>query len=347
MAALLLLKALCALAMFVLMSLGCLLPVWLLRRAEAAESRRARRLMAAANTFAGGVFLGTCFCALLPSVREKAFIVGKAMGLPDQYPLAECCMVLGLLLTLLLEQLVLVCRRSEPPPRAAYVGLDSLDGDAGADSDTEAEEEDADETGSPAPLKHVRPPPGRRQQQPRRHRHHRHHRQQPQHGHGHSHLDAAELAESSSLRLIVLVLALSAHSAFEGVALGLQETAAKAVGLAVAVGVHETLAAAALGASMARAGLAPCRAARLAAAFCTAIPVGVAIGAAVENGAAGLAGDAASLVLQGLAAGTFLFVAFLEVLAKEMAHGQRDRMLKVALLAVGYALPAGLAFMHW
>uniref|UniRef100_S4RJE9 Zinc transporter ZIP3 n=1 Tax=Petromyzon marinus TaxID=7757 RepID=S4RJE9_PETMA len=324
MAALLLLKALCALAMFVLMSLGCLLPVWLLRRAEAAESRRARRLMAAANTFAGGVFLGTCFCALLPSVREKVRSQNTTGPAGHQYPLAECCMVLGLLLTLLLEQLVLVCRRSEPPPRAAYVGLDSLDGDAGADSDTEAEEEDADETGSPAPLKHVRP-----------------------HGHGHSHLDAAELAESSSLRLVVLVLALSAHSAFEGVALGLQETAAKAVGLAVAVGVHETLAAAALGVSMARAGLAPCRAARLAAAFCTAIPVGVAIGAAVENGAAGLAGDAASLVLQGLAAGTFLFVAFLEVLAKEMAHGQRDRMLKVALLAVGYALPAGLAFMHW
>ncbi|TKS75229.1 Zinc transporter ZIP3 [Collichthys lucidus] len=67
------------------------------------------------------------------------------------------------------------------------------------------------------------------------------------HGHQHGHFSPAELAGAGPLRLASLVLALSAHSVFEGLALGLQEDGAKLGSLFLGVAVHQTLAAVALG----------------------------------------------------------------------------------------------------
>uniref|UniRef100_A0A8C6TXZ7 Zinc transporter ZIP3 n=1 Tax=Neogobius melanostomus TaxID=47308 RepID=A0A8C6TXZ7_9GOBI len=119
------------------------------------------------------------------------------------------------------------------------------------------------------------------------------------------------------LRLVSLVLALSAHSVFEGLALGLQDRGDKLGGLFLGVAVHETLAAVALGVSVAKASLPMRDAAKL--------------GATVST----LAGSVVSAVLQGLAAGTFLFVTFFEILAPELEE-KEDRLLKVLFLVLGY-----------
>lgn len=63
-------KVLCLLGVFVLMLLGSLLPVKLIE-ADYEKAHRSRKVLALCNSFGGGVFLATCFNALLPAVREK------------------------------------------------------------------------------------------------------------------------------------------------------------------------------------------------------------------------------------------------------------------------------------
>ncbi|CAK6979625.1 zinc transporter ZIP3-like [Scomber scombrus] len=165
------------------------------------------------------------------------------------------------------------------------------------------------------------------------------------HGHQHGHFSPAELAGAGPLRLASLVLALSAHSVFEGLALGLQEDAAKLSSLFLGVAVHETLAAVALGVSVAKASLGMKDAAKLGVTVSLMIPLGIVVGMGIESTQT-LAGAVVSVVLQGFAAGTFLFVTFFEILSRELDDKQ-DRLLKVLFLILGYAALAALVFIKW
>ncbi|XP_035509408.1 zinc transporter ZIP3-like [Morone saxatilis] len=111
------------------------------------------------------------------------------------------------------------------------------------------------------------------------------------------------------------------------------------------VAVHETLAAVALGVSVAKASLGMKDAAKLGVTVSLMIPAGMLVGMGVES-AQTLAGAVASVVLQGLAAGTFLFVTFFEILSREL-DDKRDRLLKVLFLILGYASLAALVFIKW
>lgn len=63
-------KLLCLLGVFVLMMLGSLVPVRMIP-VDYEKVQRSRKILALCNSFGGGVFLATCFNALLPAVREK------------------------------------------------------------------------------------------------------------------------------------------------------------------------------------------------------------------------------------------------------------------------------------
>ncbi|KAG7252811.1 hypothetical protein CRUP_000592 [Coryphaenoides rupestris] len=223
-------------------------------------------------------------------VVEAAEVLGSLKVVSD-YPLAETVMVLGFILSVLVEKLVLAFRKEQP----AFIALDTFSGgnsEAGSDS-----EYDTPFISTPRP---------------------------PARGHGHSHLSPSDVA--GGLRLLGLVLALSAHSVLEGVALGLQEDAARLSSMLLGVALHETLAAVALGVSVARAALPMRDALKVGLPVSLMIPLGAVVGVAVQS-TQGLAGAVASVVLQGLAAGTFLFVTFLEILPGELQERQ-DGLLK-------------------
>lgn len=63
-------KLLAMLGLLGLVLAGVLLPVRLLQ-ISSASAHRYRKCLSLCNAFAGGVFLATCFNALLPAVREK------------------------------------------------------------------------------------------------------------------------------------------------------------------------------------------------------------------------------------------------------------------------------------
>lgn len=227
-------------------------------------------------------------------------------------------MMVGFFLTVFVEQLVLTFRRERPP----FIDLETFNAgsDAGSDSEYESPFVGAGGHGRglyPEPTAHT-------------------------HGAG---LRLRELGRPGPLRLLSLVFALSAHSVFEGLALGLQEEGERVVSLFVGVAVHETLVAVALGISMARNAVPLRDAAKLAVTVSAMIPVGIGLGLGIES-ARSVGSSVASALLQGLAGGTFLFVTFLEILAKELEE-RSEQLLKVLFLVLGYAVLAGMVFLKW
>ncbi|ELV09269.1 zinc transporter ZIP3 [Tupaia chinensis] len=307
-------KVLCMVGVFFLMLLGSLLPVRVIQ-ADFEKAHRSKKVLSLCNTFGGGVFLATCFNALLPAVREKLHRVLSLGHVSSDYPLAETIMLLGFFATVFLEQLVLTFRKERPP----FIDLETFN--AGSDAGSDSEYESPFAGGARGHALYAEP---------------------QAHGPG---LSVRELSHASPLRLLSLVFALSAHSVFEGLALGLQEEGEKVVSLFVGVAVHETLVAVALGISMARSSMALRDAAKLAVTVSAMIPLGIGLGLGIES-ARGVAGSVASVLLQGLAGGTFLFVTFLEVLAKELEE-KSDRLLKVLFLVLGYAVLAAMVFLKW
>ncbi|KAL3978955.1 protein crumbs [Sarotherodon galilaeus] len=311
-------KLLGLLGLFGLMLAGVLVPVRLLL-VDYDKAQRYRRPLSLCNSFGGGVFLATCFNALLPTVRDKVVDVFQQLKISSDYPLAETMMMLGFFLTVFIEQAVLTFRKEKP----SFIDLETFNaGGSEAGSDSEYDTPFISSArGSPSNGGHR------------------------SHGHHHGHFNPAELAGAGPLRLASLVLALSAHSAFEGLALGLQEDGAKLGSLFLGVAVHETLAAIALGVSVAKASLGMKDATKLGVTVSMMIPLGMVVGMGIES-AQTLAGSIVSVVLQGLAAGTFLFVTFFEILTRELEEKQ-DRLLKVLFLIIGYAALAALVFIKW
>ncbi|KAM7012242.1 zinc transporter ZIP3-like [Tautogolabrus adspersus] len=309
-------KLLGLLGLFGLMLAGVLVPVRLLL-VDYDKAHRYRRALSLCNSFGGGVFLATCFNALLPAVRDKVSDVFQQLKISSDYPLAETMMMLGFFLTVFVEQTVLTFRKEKP----SFIDLETFNAggsEAGSDSEYDTPFISSE-----------------RRSEDRRH----------SHGHQHGHFSPAELAGAGPLRLASLVFALSAHSVFEGLALGLQEDGAKLSSLFLGVAVHETLAAVALGVSVAKASLGMKDAAKLGVTVSLMIPLGMVVGMGIES-AQTLAGSVVSVVLQGLAAGTFLFVTFFEILSQEL-EGKQDRLLKVLFLILGYAVLAALVFIKW
>lgn len=66
-------KILCLLGMFGLMLGAILIPVRVMQ-SDLDKAVRYRKAVSFSNSFGGGVFLATCFNALLPAVRDKVSV---------------------------------------------------------------------------------------------------------------------------------------------------------------------------------------------------------------------------------------------------------------------------------
>ena len=146
----------------------------------------------------------------------------------------------------------------------------------------------------------------------------------------------------STLRSLVLLVALSFHSIFEGLAIGLQQDLGQLMSLFLAVIGHKGIMAFSLGLTLAQANLNFKQYFMAILVFSAASPLGMGIGIAVAEHQS-LAADIANGVLQGIAGGTFLYITFFEVLPHEF-NNPRNRMLKLFAMLVGYACICGLLF---
>lgn len=139
----------------------------------------------------------------------------------------------------------------------------------------------------------------------------------------------------------ILMLALSIHAIFEGIALGLQVGFYLTLDIVVAIAIHKGAAASALGISLVKTfpndfGLVK----KLVFIFSCATPLGISIGILASN-----AGDAVNVIMSSLAAGTFVYIACTEIIVAEFSVGG-NRWLKCFAFILGACIISSLSFVE-
>ncbi|XP_006161509.1 zinc transporter ZIP2 [Tupaia chinensis] len=145
-----------------------------------------------------------------------------------------------------------------------------------------------------------------------------------------------------SLRALVLLLSLSFHSVFEGLAVGLQPTVAMTVQLCLAVLAHKGLVVFGVGLRLVQMGTRSGWVVISILSLAVMSPLGLGLGMAVAGGHSEVGWGLAQAVLEGVAAGTFLYVTFLEILPWELASPESP-LAKWGCVAAGFAFMAFIA----
>jgi len=143
----------------------------------------------------------------------------------------------------------------------------------------------------------------------------------------------------SSLAAYALLLVLSVHSIIGGIALGTEESATRALVIFIAIIGHKGTAAFALMVNLLRAQFQRREAIKLLIFFSLMSPAGIVLGSLLSTV---LSGPAAHITIggfDGIAGGTFLYVAVLDILEEEFARAS-DKGIKFGLFITGLALMA-------
>lgn len=316
------------------------LPGILMRRNSktiSVESRGFRSLMSVANSLAAGVFLDLCFLGLIPMVQDLFSKLWLELDTQVHYPVGEALVLCGFFLILTVENFAIWLQKR---------GLSSKDEDKSANGlRTLSVENVAEDMASQQRLS-VEPEHNTSLMAHANH--------SAENGstpvaekntglkkaegkasaHGHSHGAVFE-GDSSSLRFLMLLAAISLHSLFEGMAIGLQVSLNVLLNLLLAILIHESLVGLAIGIKIAQQRVTFWKSLRLICAFTTMIPLGIGLGIALGT-AQGAAGFAISGTMQALAAGVFLHVTFMELVPDELEHSQNG-FVSIACMFLGFS----------
>ncbi|XP_028299112.1 zinc transporter ZIP1 [Gouania willdenowi] len=262
-----------------------------------------RIVLSLISCFAGGVFLAACFLDIIPDYLSDIRAELDVRKIETEFPLPEFIMAGGFFLVLILENIVLNFR------------------------------ERRGSSAEHSPLI-----------------------QDSRNGHGHGHGGVAlpdlegssghhvhvDLQAHSSFRSFMLFLSLSIHSVFEGLAIGLQNIEAKVLEICIAILVHKSIIVFSLSIKLVQSEVRPFWVVAYIGVFAVMSPLGIGIGIAVIE-AQLRAGALIQAVLEGLAAGTFVYITFLEILPHEL-NSPGKRLLKVLFILLGFSIMAALTF---
>lgn len=162
------------------------------------------------------------------------------------------------------------------------------------------------------------------------------------HMHGHSHLPSVNEDDLivSSLRGLLVVLALSVHELFEGLAVGLEAAPSKVWYMLGAVSAHKLVLAFCVGVELMVTRTKKCLAITYILTFAAVSPIGIGIGILVSGDGSDGYANVPAAILQGLASGTLLYVVFFEILSKD-----RSGLARYTAVLVGFCLMFGLTFL--
>ncbi|CAD5121149.1 DgyrCDS9684 [Dimorphilus gyrociliatus] len=315
------------------------------------------------NCFAGGIFLGTLLLHLLPEVNEQLAIFEKANGLTIDYPLAEFLTAIGFLLVLILENLAVVCQRRwviaknlfpsesgehSPLLKDCQASYENVKAEIRTEVNL-AEGQQSDHNSSL--LSNSHPPHSQTYAHHHCHDHHPSHSPPiappPPSPPPSSPPSPSTSSMQSGMRAVVLLLALSLHMIFEGLAVGLQNKKGQMWSLTIAILLHKSIIIFSLGVQFTKQFSNDTRRiVTLIAAFSIMTPVGIAVGTVItflgNKAKPSSSLNLVSAVLQGLSTGTFLFVSFFEILHK--AIGDNDDLMKILCVLFGFSLSALVNF---
>ncbi|XP_037963107.2 zinc transporter ZIP1 [Plutella xylostella] len=251
------------------------------------DVRSAHRGVVALLAFGGGVLFATTFMHLLPEIADNVKLLqeaGELPALPVYLPaLIMCC---GFFMMYLIEELVHVyihsreSRTNTNLTRVLSVKRNSEKGD----HELPVTKEDSM-------------------------------------GHGHSHFPVSVDDDSvvSALRGLLIVLALSVHELFEGLAVGLEASSANVWYMFGAVSAHKYIIAFCIGVELLAARTRAWLSVLYIFTFSFVSALGIGIGVLLVGGAGAADAGLYSVVLQGIACGTLVYVVFFEVWRQERA----------------------------
>lgn len=153
---------------------------------------------------------------------------------------------------------------------------------------------------------------------------------------------AAVHGSAAGLSAYALVVILSVHSVLAGAALGAEDTATGSLVIFLAIIAHKGAAGFALALDFRRADFARAKSMRLLVIFATMTPLGVVVGTGLNRFLEHRSGELFEGLFDTLAAGTFLYVAVVEIIAKEFADRQ-GVVTKFVLLCLGLMVMALIA----
>ena len=289
--------------LFFLTLLAGLLPLKI--RPSSGQGNARQWLLSLCNCFAGGAFFATCLLELLPSIRDEYQLAFNLAGIHTAFPIAEFTTCVGFFLVLTVEQIV-----------HSFCDSLLLHGSHGSHSPNEPllgrlAEDGQFYSSSSSPF--------------------------------HPQKQKKTKSGESGFRVYILILALSMHSIFEGLALGLITDIDRLVQIAAAIVIHKSIIAFSLSVNLVQHEMETKTVVKSAILFSLISPIGTGIGMTVLRSSTQQSSSLASGILQGIANGTFLYVTFFEIFQQELAE-RGSRLLKVLSMIVGYSVVTGLVY---
>jgi len=273
-------------------------------------SRRSQLLISALICFGGGVILTTCFTHMLPEVNIFLANNIKNGAFPETgLHMAEIFVLCGFFMVYFTEELThLLIHKYMSPAQTSQARTTELK-NGGDESHPALSNGEAGGSG----------------------------------GHGHNHedmalefIDGENASFEATLRGFLVILALSLHAVFEGIALGLTNTESSVWYLFFAVASHKFVISFCIGMQFVSSGIKTILNIIFISTFSLISPIGAGIGIAVSETVKSEADVQGSVVtvLQGLATGTLLYVVFFEVIEKERLK-KTNGLLMVAFIFLG------------
>ncbi|KAE9551713.1 hypothetical protein FO519_005077 [Halicephalobus sp. NKZ332] len=303
------------------------------------------------NCFACGIFLGTCFLGLMPHVAMQESVILRQLNVSSvedkqAYPYLRTNVVIlsGFVLILLIEQLVFLCspkKSSNSHGDAQYTVVDRSSRPGVHSLEREINQPLVYLSSSDDDLEEIQFRGYESSHQPHQSRPgqpHTHHEHDSCHHHHH-----VLPGETNSIEYILLLIALSIHSVFEGIALGAQKEFVDFMKFLFSVMIHEVLCSFAYGVSLSKQKI-PLKKAFGSILFLSfSLPLGLVVMAGIGTFEA-LTALITKFVLEGLAAGIFIYVAAIEMLATEIPHEPEKAGFVKALVMTSISIGDGFCY---
>lgn len=154
--------------------------------------------------------------------------------------------------------------------------------------------------------------------------------------------DVADASGGRPIYPFMLTLVLSIHSIIAGATLGLETSLVSSIVIFIAIISHKGCAAFALGVSLREADFPRSRMVGIIALFSCMTPLGIILGSIFSELLKGKTAYLVEALFDGLAAGTFLYIAILDIIV-EVFHEKGGRWNHFILMALGFAIMALIA----
>ncbi len=352
-------------ALFIVTFIAGLLPLKLRRKEEDGEDEnrivlrklRRKQLISLSTCFAGGAFFASSMLELIPTVEKDFKAVLGSHDIGKDFPIAEFVISIGFFLILTVEQVIHVVKEkpstghghSHSHGHKDYAPLLKDEQKASYGIKTTPEHHDSEASGESDSDDH--PPSSVALEDG-------HHIKHASHGdvqnnednlmndsieHEHEHSIFADISKKHHnqrhyLRSYLLLIALSVHALFEGLAVGLFQNIDNMVELLGALIIHKCILGFSIGINLVQHGFPAMMVARSSFLFSAMSPIGLGIGILMLTYASPSLGRVFSAVFQAIAAGTFLYVTFFEIFFHELNSKECHRLLKVLMMILGYSL---------